>query len=93
MKVETGVARIKRTLDQMVRSLGHSDVRSPSRSRERVQPKITREGLANLKIQGKYMGFMRQLTSAQKDQVRRVKEKRGLKRAAERAEELVRKWH
>ena len=47
----------------------------------RRQLKITTKRRAQLKLQGAYMGYMRQLKPAQKLRVKAVKEKRGLEAA------------
>ena len=44
-------------------------------------PKLTSKRRAQLKLQGKYMGFMRQLKPAQKLRVKAVKAKRGFEAA------------
>lgn len=49
----------------------------PARRRLRITPKRR----AQLKLQGAYMGWMRQLKPAQKAKVRAVKERRGIEAA------------
>ncbi len=44
---------------------------------------------ASLVLQGRYMGFMRQLKRSQKAQVRRIKETKGVRAAIARAKELA----
>ena len=47
----------------------------------RRRPKLTPKRRAQLKLQGKYMGFMRQLKPAQQARVKTVKAKRGFEAA------------
>jgi GTP1/Obg family GTP-binding protein len=55
----------------------------------RRQLHITPKRRAQLKLQGKYMGFMRQLRPAQKLRVKAVKEKRGFEAAIRLAKSLA----
>ena len=55
----------------------------------RLRPKLTPKRRAQLKLQGKYMGFMRQLKPAQKLRVKAVKEKRGFEAATRVAKKIV----
>jgi len=52
--------------------------------RRRLSPKAR----ASLVLQGRYMGFMRQLRPRQKAQVRKIKEAKGVRGAIQRAREL-----
>lgn len=56
----------------------------------RRRPRLTAKQRAALKIQGRYMGFMRQLRPKQKAEVRRIREKIGVLAAVKRAEHLAR---
>ena len=51
---------------------------------------ISRKQRAALKLQGRYMGFIRQLPERQKAEVRRIRKLRGALAATQRAEKLVR---
>ncbi len=51
--------------------------------------KLTPKRRAQLKLQGKYMGYVRQLKPAQKARVRAVKEKRGFEAAIKLAGRIV----
>ena len=55
----------------------------------RRSPKLSSAGCAALKLQGQYMGHMRQLKPAQKALVRAVKAKSGTKAAIRKAQELA----
>ena len=59
---------------------------SPAPPRRKL--KITPKRRSQLKLQGQYMGFMRQLTASQKKRVRAVKEKSGHRAAIEMARSL-----
>ncbi len=56
----------------------------------RRRPRLSAKQRAALKIQGRYMGFMRQLRPRQKAEVRRIREKSGVLAAVKRAEHLAR---
>ena len=56
----------------------------------RRRPRLSAKQRAALKIQGRYMGFMRQLRPKQKAEVRRIREKMGVIAAVKRAESLAR---
>src|SRR5260221_1680050 len=64
-------------------SLNHAP-KENGRSRPRLSPKAH----ASLVLQGRYMGFMRQLKPRQKAQVRRIKEAKGVRVAIARAKSL-----
>jgi hypothetical protein len=51
---------------------------------------LTPKQRAALKLQGRYMGFIRQLKPKQKDEVRRIRERRGVLAAVQKAEQLAR---
>ena len=61
---------------------------SPSRRRKLT---LTPARRLQLKLQGQYMGYMRQLTAAQKRRVRALKEKRGHRAAIAAARALSRR--
>ena len=60
-----------------------------SKSNGRARPRLSAKARASLVLQGRYMGFMRQLKPKQKAQVRRIKEASGVKAAIVRARSLV----
>jgi len=51
----------------------------------RSRPRLSAKGRASLVLQGRYMGYMRQLKPRQKVQVRRIREAKGVRVAIERA--------
>ena len=55
------------------------------RSRPRLSPKVR----ASLVLQGRYMGYVRQLKPRQKAQVRKIREAKGVRAAITRARELA----
>ena len=55
----------------------------------RSRPRLSAKARASLVLQGRYMGFMRQLKPTQKAQVRRIKEASGVRAAIVRARSLV----
>ena len=59
---------------------------SPASPRRKMN--LTPKRRSQLKLQGQYMGFMRQLSEAQKKRVRAIKEERGHRAAIEAARSL-----
>jgi len=55
----------------------------------RPRPVLSAKARASLVLQGRYMGFMRQLKPKQKEQVRKIKEAGGVRAAIVRARTLV----
>lgn len=56
----------------------------------RSRPRLSAKVRASLVLQGRYMGFMRQLKPRQKARVRKVKEAKGVRVAISRAREMAR---
>jgi hypothetical protein len=63
--------------------------KSTTSKRKRRAVHITPKRRAQLKLQGSYMGFMRQLKPAQKARVKAVKERRGFGAAITIAQRLA----
>jgi|SRR5712671_243737 len=61
----------------------------PEKRRPRVR--LSAKARASLVLQGRYMGFMRQLKPRQKSQVRRVKEAKGVRAAIVMAKIIARR--
>ena len=103
--IERAFADLERSLQQFgqqVRNASREAARSARRSgrktgrwvgvlgKPRRPLKISPKRRAQLKLQGKYMGYMRQLKPAQKARVRATKEKKGFEAAIRVAKTLVR---
>ena len=56
----------------------------------RSRPRLTAKGRASLVLQGRYMGYMRQLKPRQKAQVRKIREANGMRAAIQRARAFTR---
>jgi hypothetical protein len=54
----------------------------------RSRPRLTAKARTSLVLQGRYMGYMRQLKPRQKTQVRKVREAKGVRAAIARARGL-----
>jgi hypothetical protein len=54
----------------------------------RSRPRLSAKARASLVLQGRYMGYMRQLKPRQKAQVRKMREAKGVRSAIARAREL-----
>jgi hypothetical protein len=73
------IARSFGQLEARLRRLERQAKRATAPTKRRVT--ITPKRRAQLKLQGAYMGTMRQLTRAQKAKVKAVKERRGIEAA------------
>jgi hypothetical protein len=58
-------------------------------SRSRSPRKLSVKARASLKLQGRYMGYMRQLGPRQKAQVRKIRETKGVRAAIAKAKSLA----
>ena len=56
----------------------------------RSRPRISSKGRASLVLQGRYMGYMRQLKPRQKMQIRKIREAKGVKVAIVKAKDFLR---
>ena len=89
-QVKKQIATARRSLKSLDRSLQKltamvGSESSGNSSRRRLSPK----GRASLVLQGRYMGFMRQLQPKQKAQVKKIRETRGTRAAIARARQLA----
>jgi hypothetical protein len=66
-----------------------ASLKTASSGNGRSRPVLSAKARASLVLQGRYMGFMRQLKPKQKAQVRRIKEASGVKAAIVKARSLV----
>jgi hypothetical protein len=55
----------------------------------RPRPRLSAKARASLVLQGRYMGYMRQLKPRQKAQVRKIREGKGVRAAIVKARDLV----
>ena len=74
--IETTIAGLAKRVRVAERGVGRTTTAKPRR-----HLRITPKRRAQLKLQGKYMGFMRQLGPRQQARVKAVKEKRGFEAA------------
>jgi hypothetical protein len=89
--------RTLRTLDHSLRRLvplldaGLSSTTSSSRENiARRRPHLSARALAALKLQGRYMGYVRQLKREQKASIRKIRQAKGVRVAIVRARRMVR---
>jgi hypothetical protein len=75
------------TLQKLVSVNGTAEVVSNGHPRRKVR--LSPKARAALVLQGRYMGFMRQLKPRQKAQVRALKEKSGVTQAIKKAKALA----
>ena len=92
--IEHAFSDIERSLAQLstrVRRVARDAARKTAPVLVKRGPmKLTAKRRAQLKLQGAYMGYMRQLKPAQKARVKAVKENRGFEAAIRAAKRLVR---
>jgi len=80
-----------RSLRRLASMVGQLNGRIERRRKPRAGSRkpLSRKSRASLVLQGRYMGYMRQLKPRQKAQVRKVKEANGVKAAIVRAKQLA----
>ena len=78
-----------RSLRRLAPLLSAASLGAGSGKNGRSRPVLSAKARASLVLQGRYMGFMRQLKPTQKAQVRRIKEASGVRAAIVRARSLV----
>ncbi len=94
VRSRNGIAReiqnTQRSLRRLAFMLGQLDGRVERRRKPRVASRrtLSAKARASLKLQGRYMGYMRRLKPRQKAQVRKIKETRGVRAAIARARQM-----
>jgi len=86
-KIKKQIAATRRslkTLDLSLRQLALMVAAGSKNDRPR-RSRLSPKGRASLKLQGRYMGYMRQLKPKQKAQVRKIKKTKGVRAAIGRA--------
>jgi len=80
-----------RSLRRLASMIGQLDGRIERRRKPRAGSRnaLSRKARASMVLQGRYMGFMRQLKPRQKAQVRKIREAKGVRAAIERAKEMT----
>ena len=94
LKVHRALGVLDRSLLRLVPLLTaavftDADGETNGRARPRVSPKVA----ASLVLQGRYMGYVRQLSPRQKAQVRKIRDVKGVRAAIARARGLVGAQH
>ena len=59
------------------------------KSNGRSRPRLSAKARASMVLQGRYMGYMRQLKPRQKTQVRKIRETKGVRVAIQRAKDFA----
>lgn len=83
--LDRSIRRLTPILEAAAAKNGHSN------GLHRRRANLTPKQRAALKLQGRYMGFVRQLGPRQKAEVRRIREAKGVIAAVQRAEHLARR--
>jgi hypothetical protein len=86
--IRVSLRSLDRGLRRLVPLLAVATKNGTEREHPRVRPRLSTKGRASLVLQGRYMGFMRQLKPKQKAQVRKVKESKGVRAAIAKAKEM-----
>jgi len=93
--IEKAFADIEKNFAELIRRARHAQRRTGRWAgvlgKPRSRPKLTPKRRAQLKLQGAYMGFVRQLGPRQKARVKAVKEKKGFEAAIRVARGLAQK--
>jgi len=90
--VRTSMARIERALHRLASMLREAESAAPATNASgRRKPRLSRARRQALKLQGQYMGFMRQLGPRHKAKVRAMKARKGYTSAIALAKSLARK--
>lgn len=95
--IERAFAEIETSLGALTKRIRRAErqaerrVRSAGRTSPRRSLRITPKRRAQLKLQGAYMGFMRQLGPRLKAQVKAIKEKKGFEDAIRLARKLAKR--
>lgn len=79
---------LSRSVDRLTRLVRESGVGTDSTPKRR-RPKLTPERREQLKLHGRYLGYVRQLKPAEKTKVRAVQSKRGYRAAITLARKLA----
>ena len=96
-RIANEILNLRRSLKALDRSLsrfgpllaGGVAPKSASKGNGRARPRLSAKARASLVLQGRYMGFMRQLKPRQKAQVRKIREAKGVRAAIARARILA----
>ena len=86
------IPALDRSLRRLAFMLGQLDGRVERRRKPRVGSRrpLSTKARASLKLQGRYMGYMRQLKPMQKAQVRKIRVRKGIQVAILRARRFAR---
>jgi hypothetical protein len=79
-----------RSLRRLVPLLSAVEKDGAQAEKLRRRPRLSAKAHVSLVLQGRYMGYMRQLKPMQKAQVRKVREVKGVRAAIARAKEIAR---
>ena len=88
--LQRSLTDVDRSLRRLGSMLSQLNGRIERRRKPRALPRkpLSAKARASLVLQGRYMGYMRQLKPRQKAQVRRIKETKGVRAAITRAKAL-----
>jgi hypothetical protein len=96
-RISTELMTLRQTLKAFDRSLWRltpllsaaATMNGESKQNGRSHPRLSAKARASMVLQGRYMGYMRQLKPRQKAQVRKVRVASGVKAAIARARQLA----
>ncbi len=89
--IRRSIPALDRSLRRLAFMLGQLDGRVERRRKPRAASRkpLSAKARASLVLQGRYMGYMRQLKPRQKAQVRKIRETKGVRAAIQRARKLA----
>lgn len=85
--IRTGLRQLLRAFDRLAPALAAAQ--AVKEKRPRVKPRLTKERRADLVLQGRYMGYMRNLKPAQKAKVKKIRAAKGIRVAIAAAKRLA----
>jgi len=80
---------LERSFRRLAPMLSAASMNTAPEENGRSRPRLSAKARTSMVLQGRYMGYMRQLKPRQKAQVRRIREKKGVRVAIVRARVLA----
>ena len=85
--IRTALHQILRSLERLAPAFASAQTSNHQQPRRKMR--LTPARRAALKLQGRYLGYMRQLKPAQKARVRKIREAKGIRAAIASAKQLA----
>jgi hypothetical protein len=88
-RLRTALRMAHRSLARLSRQLAARNPTTAGNGGIRRRPRLSAKARGSLVLQGRYMGYVRQLKPRQKAQVRKIREAKGVRAAINAAKRLV----